>query len=159
MNRRDLIKLSAVSLPLSAQTTAAWKPMLFDDHQNETVIALTELIIPATDTPGAKAALVNRHLDKALHDGPAEQQERFLSGLAALDGRAIRAHGHPFVRCTPEQQTALLEALEAARDPFFLMAKGRTSSIYYATEVGFKELNKGGRVPPTIQACAHKEHA
>jgi hypothetical protein len=35
---------------------AAWKPGLFDDHENETVIALIDLIIPATDTPGPKAA-------------------------------------------------------------------------------------------------------
>lgn len=159
MNRRDLIKLSAVSYPLVAQTTAVWKPILFDDHQNETVIALTELIIPATDTPGAKAAMVNRHLDKALYDGPAEQQERFLAGLAMLDGQAIRSHGHPFVRCTPAQQAALLESLESKSDPFFQIAKSATSRIYYATEIGYKELNKGGRVPATIQPCTHKEHA
>lgn len=159
MNRRDVIKLSAVGVPLAAQTAAPWKPMLFDDHQNATVIALTELIIPATDTPGAKLALVNRHLDKALHDGPVEQQDRFLSGLAALDGRAIRAHAQPFVRCAPSQQTAILESMEAARDPFFAMAKGLTSRIYYATEIGFKELNKGGRAPAAIEPCAHKGHA
>jgi len=38
-------------------TTPDWKPELFDAHQNETVVVLSELIIPATDTPGAKAAL------------------------------------------------------------------------------------------------------
>src|SRR5579863_4327755 len=45
-----------------------WKPVFFDEHQNETVIALTELIIPQTDTPGAKAALVNRFIDLMLND-------------------------------------------------------------------------------------------
>src|SRR5437870_10309328 len=113
MNRRDLLKLgaSAAAAPAAlaqqhAQHTAsivpqaAWTPQLFDAHQNETVIALTERIIPATDTPGAKAALVNRHLDRLLHDGPVADQERFLQGLAWLDGYAIREKGKPFVRCS-----------------------------------------------------------
>lgn len=30
-------------------------------------MALAELIFPATDLPGAKAALVNRRLDRLLH--------------------------------------------------------------------------------------------
>jgi hypothetical protein len=38
----------------------SWKPFFLDEHQNETLIILSDLIIPATDTPGAKEALVNR---------------------------------------------------------------------------------------------------
>src|SRR5690348_16387514 len=51
------------SAAAAAETEANWQPLFFDEHQNETVITLTELIIPQTDTPGAKAALVNRYLD------------------------------------------------------------------------------------------------
>src|SRR5436309_2383594 len=125
MKRRDLFKLSAsaaAALPAFAQTAAkpatiapapaAWKAKLFDEHQNATVIALTELIIPATDTPGAKAALVNRHLDLLLADGSQDDRVAFISGLNWLDGYAIRLHKHPFVKCTPEQQTAILTTLD-----------------------------------------------
>src|SRR6185295_16729074 len=125
MKRRDLLKLGASSAaapaalaqqaarPVSIVPQAAWTPQLFDAHQNETVIALTERIIPATDTPGAKAALLNRHLDRLLHDGPVADQQRFLEGLAWLDGYAIREHARPFVRCSEPQQIAILEALDA----------------------------------------------
>src|SRR5437667_2963061 len=124
MKRRDLLKLgaSAATAPVAfaqqaAKTAAiapqsAWTPQLFDAHQNETVVALTERIIPATDTPGAKAAFVKRHLDRLLHDGPAADQERFLQGLAWLDGYAIREKGKPFVRCSEPEQIALLEVLD-----------------------------------------------
>src|SRR5437660_12860610 len=125
MKRRDLLKLgaSAATAPIAFAQQAvkpativpqsAWTPQLFDAHQNETVVALTERIIPATDTPGAKAAFVNRYLDRLLHDGPAADQDRFLEGLGWLDGHAIRERGKPFVRCSEPEQTAILAALES----------------------------------------------
>lgn len=166
MNRRELILVTASvagALPALPQT-AVWKPKLFDGHQNDTVIVLTELIIPATDTPGAKAAQVNRYMDLLLADGPASERERFFDGLAFLDGYSIRQHKAPFVKLTAAQQTAVLEAFDRGGDPavepghrFFRMAKQLTSSIYYATEIGFRELNKGGRVPSSY-GCSHPEH-
>ena len=60
---------------------------------------------------------------------------------------------------------AILETLDAGTDPdtgpghkFFQMLKGMTAQVYYSTEIGFNELNKGGRVPPTF-GCQHPEHA
>jgi len=60
MKRRDLPKLgaSAAATPLAqaqqqATSQAAWTPQLFDAHQNETVVALTEHTITATDTPAS----------------------------------------------------------------------------------------------------------
>ena len=43
---------------------ADWKPVFLDTHQNETLIALSDMILPKTDTPGAKEALVNRFIDR-----------------------------------------------------------------------------------------------
>ena len=151
MKRRDLLKLgasaaaapaalaqhsqhSATTAPIVPQ--AAWTPQLFDAHQNETVVALIERVIPATDTPGAKAALVNRHLDGLLHE-------------------ATREHGKPFVRCSKPEQIAMLEAMEAGSGPgrnFVHLVKSLTAGIYYATEIGYQEMNKGGRVPAMF-AC------
>ena len=178
MNRRDLLKLGAMAPAAGmaqqhnhpAATTSSvqaqdWKPELFDDHQNRTVIALVDLIIPATDTPGAKAALVNRHIDHILAASPEDDKTRFREGLWWVDGYAIRKHGKPFVDCAPAEQTGILHTLDAGTDPevapghrFFPVFKSITSEIYYATEIGFNELNKGGRVPATF-ACPHPEHA
>jgi hypothetical protein len=59
MNRRKILQVGSVA-PLAGagalaqiSTAPEWKPELFT-HANETVVVLTELIIPATDTPGAK---------------------------------------------------------------------------------------------------------
>jgi hypothetical protein len=132
MKRRDILKgaiagAGAFSAEAAAQQhphtapsatarakAAPWKPLLFDAHQNDTVTALAELIIPRTDTPGAKDARVNEYIDLILNDGPQEPRVHFLQGLAWLDGYALRRHEKPFVRCTAEQQTAMLTALDRA---------------------------------------------
>ncbi|MSV29546.1 MAG: gluconate 2-dehydrogenase subunit 3 family protein [Bryobacterales bacterium] len=168
MNRRDLLRLGAAA-PLGAmqagaqqdkaRTAAPRSPrLLFDDHQFLTLTAMAGLIIPATDTPGAIAAQVPMHIERWLNDGDAESQDVYIQGLSRLDGDAIRSHGRPFAACSQAQQTAILEALDGAGDPFFRKAKSLVSQTYYATETGFKELNKGGRIPITF-ACDHKTHA
>ena len=150
MNRREAIKTSAAfAAALPFLNAATWKPALFNAHQNETVIALVDLIIPATDTPGAKAALVNRYMDLILSAGPKSEADRFLNGLKLLDKE------QPFVKLSAAKQIALLESLdkgEGEGHEFFRMAKSLTSRLYYQTEAGFKELNKRG-VPKTYYAC------
>ena len=125
--------------------------------------ALTELMIPATDTPGAKAAQVNRYMDLLLNDGPVEPREAFLAGLSWLDGAALKQHRKPFVKCSDSEQVKMLEAMDDAGDSepggrFFRQLKQLTTSIYYSTQIGTAELNKGGRIPPSF-GCKHPEHA
>lgn len=134
---------------------APWQPLLFDTHQNATVATLAELIIPRTDTPGARDAKVHMYIDLILHDGPDERRTRFLQGLGALDGQAIREHGQPFVGLTEAQQVAMLKGLDANRSDFFRQIKQLTVQGYYTSQEGIAELNKGGRVPSGI-GCAHE---
>jgi hypothetical protein len=173
MNRRDALKiglslaafptLSPAQVKKLATADPAWKPSLFTGEQDATVVALTDLIIPATDTPGAKAANVNRYMDLLLHDGPAAERDRFLSGLKWLDEHSQKTHGAPFVKLAPEQQTAILQALDTSKSDelksgaeFFRFVKGFSSQIYYNTEIGYKELNKKG--VPAGFACTHDSH-
>lgn len=161
MNRRDAL-ISAIGMPLTLYPQSAdWKPLAFDAHQNATVVTLTDLIIPATDTPGAKAVNANRYIDLFLADGPDAQRTAFLEGLAWLDQHARTKHGAPFVKLTEAQQVAILTELDgggAGLEPgtrFFRQAKAQTARVYYNTKIGYDELNKGGRVPATF-ACATK---
>ncbi len=184
MNRRDLIKTALVGSGVAAATqaaphvthiaaapaaaatagTEAWTPLLFDAHQNETVIALTELIIPETDTPGAKAAKVNEYVDLMLHDVEKDKGHAFIKGLGWLDGRSIDQHNAPFVRLDESHQVAMLESLDGSEDQelktgaeFFARLKRLTIEGYYTSKIGIDELNKNG-VPDTF-ACTHESHA
>ena len=148
----------------AASTPAAWTPQVLDAHQNDTVIVLSELIIPTTDTPGAKAAKVNEWVDLFLADLAEDKGHGFLMGLGWLDGYAIKQHGHPFVKLTEAQQIAILETLDGAEEEalkpgaeFFRELKSLTVQGYYTSKIGIDELNKDG-VPETF-ACTHDSHA
>jgi hypothetical protein len=153
----------------TAAATTAWKPKVLTPHQNATVITLSELIIPQTDTPGAKAAKVNEFIDSVLVRAKADEREKFIAGLAWIDARATREHQHTFITCTPEQQTALLTAIstpEAANGPdtagaaFFTAIKSMTITGYYTSEVGVRqELGDDGTLFfAEFKGCTHPEH-
>lgn len=152
------------------QSAANWKPQFFDAHQDATLIALTELIIPATDTPGAKAALVNRYIDLRYNEETPEHQEEILQALAWFDGRSLSAHNKPFVSLAETEQKALLEALaEPANSKpedepglkAFTLIKSLTIFGYYTSQIGLDEELKyeGDRLNASFPgACTHPEH-
>lgn len=81
---------------------------------DERVDTIAEIIIPATDTLGASAANRNRFTDAMLTgSGPAENRNRFLTGLKDTDAPCRNEYGSRFVACSPEQQRALPEPLDA----------------------------------------------
>jgi hypothetical protein len=150
-----------------------WKPLFLDGHQNETLIVLSELIIPATDTPGAKDALVNRYIDLLLAVEPRESQKAFLNSLGFLDGESIRRYKAAFRYLAREDQDDLLHALafptgnsgwtgEAAGPDMghehFQHLKQRISMAYYSSQIGAKELGWDGAAAHGVyQGCEHSE--
>jgi gluconate 2-dehydrogenase gamma chain len=149
-----------------------WKPLFLDEHQNETLIVLSDLIIPATDTPGAKEALVNRYIDLVLAADTTEKQRAFLSNLAYLDGESIRRYKAAFRYLSREDQDDLLHALayppggsgwtgEQVSDPghtHFEQLKTRIGIAYYNSEIGTRELGWDGNFTHGVyQGCNHPE--
>lgn len=142
----------------AAMSAAAWKPRVLTSAQNDLVVTLTELIIPQTDTPGAKAAGVNRFIDRVLHDSPRER-DRFFRGLSDVDRKSKELFGVDFVSAAPSQQTSLLTRL-GEDDEFFRAIKSMTISGYYSTEIGLRqELGDDGQlVLREFVGCNHPEH-
>lgn len=153
----------------AALAAQEWTPAVFTARQNDAVIALTELIIPATDTPGAKATLVNRFIDRVLAGAPASEREAFLRGLAWIDTTSRAEFGRDVAAASVDQQTALLTRLadernHAATDAqgveFFQAIKSMTISGYYSTEIGLRqELGDDGVLMAVeFHGCDHPEH-
>lgn len=153
----------------SAIAAEEWTPRVLSVKQNEAVIALTELIIPATDTPGAKAARVNRFIDAVLHEAPATDRDSFLRGLAWLDDRSRVVFKKDFTAAGVAEQTALLTTLSNAGDDaaedrtgvqFFRAIKSMTIDGYYTSEIGLRqELGDSGQLfLAQFAGCDHPQH-
>jgi len=100
MNRREVLRVLGASALLPAlpgrsaeRLGAAGRRIhararsrglqVLDPHQSETVATIAELIIPTTDTPGARAAQVHRFIDLLLAEwAPDDDRKQFLDGLA-----------------------------------------------------------------------------
>lgn len=153
----------------AAMRAAAWAPRVLTAAQNEMVVTLTELIIPQTDTPGAKAAGVNRFIDQVLHDANPSERDRFFRGLSWIDRRSKELFGADLVAAGAKAQTELLERIDDQGDvaeqdragaDFFRAIKSMTISGYYTTEIGLRqELGDDGQlVLREFAGCDHPEH-
>lgn len=193
MNRRDLLRVlaSAAVLPLAEslprdlylwgrevhQTVGDGPGGAFrslDAAAARLLAAACERIIPADDTPGARAAGVPAFIDRVLSGWcTADERERFLEGLRAIDVRSGTTYGSPFTELTELRQTAVLEALDAEYTAWraaapglpaapgvqalpahgFGMLKVLTIWGYCTSEVGQRSLHLHP-APTTFDGCA-----
>jgi hypothetical protein len=135
-----------------------WKARFFESAELETVTHIAERIIPETDTPGARGALVHQYIDFVLLQGEASTRDAFRSELRAFEDRCRSASGVSFAELEPARQDAMLKEAEAT--PFFREVKRLTIEGYYRSEVGMKqELGfEGNTFLSEFEGCTHPEH-
>ena len=83
----------------AAQQQLPEQPVLrtLNPHQNATVTTISEIIIPQTDTPGAKGARVNEFIDLIVTEWyDDEEKSIFLTGLTEIDASARSLFGQGF---------------------------------------------------------------
>lgn len=127
-------------------TTLSWAPKALTTLQARTLDAVAELIMPATDTPGARQAGVPQFVDRAVGDWCAPADAAAIrAGLDRIEADARAEHGAAFTALTPAQQTALLERYDAEgrgpRTPAAAIGRGET-------ETGLSNQPKSAVVPP-----------
>jgi hypothetical protein len=162
----DLFRLGAAVHAQSASSKDAPLRVL-DDPLNRLVTAASECIIPATDTPGAAAAGVNRFIDHMLADWyPGDARDRFLKGLTALEARARAMHSTSFSECAGDEQAAILSMFDDEvtnlrdrhaphpRDHWFAMLKFLTVWGYYTSEIGEQQELQRVALPMRYDGCA-----
>lgn len=164
-----------------AQPVSGYTLRTLNAHSNNTVVAMIDQIIPATDTPGAKAARVNEFIDVILTEWANDEERRnFLDGLADVDRQSNALFSKDFAAASPEQQLALLRSLDETakvvrsqsaskdrppfwepegrnnqlQDDFFTVFKNLTLHGYYTSEIGFTQELKLQIIPGAQHGCA-----
>ncbi|HYI92408.1 MAG TPA: gluconate 2-dehydrogenase subunit 3 family protein [Bryobacteraceae bacterium] len=146
---------------VAGQAVEFGPPVFFKANEFAMVSRVADLIIPATDSPGALLARVPSYIDLVVSRN-VEHQSVYRQGLAWLESQR-------FMELTEAQQIAILEPLCAAADEgraanageiFFRAIKNMTADGYYtskaglATELGFT----GGAVLAQFPSCEVPEH-
>jgi gluconate 2-dehydrogenase gamma chain len=183
MNRRELLQRvawlmgGAISAPAvlgvlngcSAKKEETWQPVFLSKEQGAVVADVAEIIIPRTDTPGAKDAGVPAFIDTMLKDVYEDaDRQRFVAGLKAFDDAARTAHGKGFVELPKAQQAELVKkfhdeavATELALEtrpaylqrPFILMTKELTLLGFFTSKPGATEVLQYSAVPGPFKGC------
>jgi gluconate 2-dehydrogenase gamma chain len=132
--------LAAEAMPGFAASRTAFTP-----EQRALVAAISERIIPTTDTPGAIAAGVPAFIEMMLADWyePTDRNE-FMTGLGVVEGYSRIQFAKPFAGIAPEEQDLMLNYAMTGRIPalsgnFFEHCRQLVIMGYYTSEIGCKQ--------------------
>ena len=190
MDRREVLHLLAtgIGLQLAPSNLFAVREMrsligtqttlrTLNSHQNATVTAIADLIIPRTETPGAADIGASHFIDLILTEWYGEEERnRFLNGLADVDARTQASFEKTFIECSAGQQSEIMMAMgeqmakeaEAVRysgrryrgspsNPdknFYYVMRSLTLTAYYTSEEGATKELGFEVIPARHDGCA-----
>lgn len=190
MNRREFLQCTAIlfygasasrpgfALNDEQKTFLASAPDYSDQkltylspEQRSTMAAMTEIIIPRTETPGAIDAGVARYIELMVQQWMNElERQIFNEGLAKLMMSVQQKFGKPFEQLDSKTQLAIMEELEAEasdsswydmgnimRDfvsdaPFICQVKELTIWGFFTSEVGGSQVLRFNPMPMTFES-------
>lgn len=149
IGRRDVFHgllafAAAAALPQRAWAAAAARSFV-SPEQTTFLAAFADTLIPATDTPGAKAAGVHLGLVALLGNwASAKTRSNALAAIAAMQADLTRRAGMPFQTAKPAARQSALAALDAeafaaprpAQWTDYRTLKALAVRLYYTSEIG-----------------------
>jgi hypothetical protein len=175
MDRREAISRVAfllggtvvgADLLVSCAPKAKKENMLFDQDQVSFLDEVGDTILPATKTPGAKAANIGNFMALMVQDCySVENQEIFLKGIGQINEASHKNYGKDFMNLDAPQRTALLTRLDKEqrdymrhkkwKEPahYFRMMKELTLLGYFTSEVGATKALRYVAVPGRYDGC------
>jgi Gluconate 2-dehydrogenase subunit 3 len=164
MNRREAVQRVALLMGgvLSAPLMAGVMGQVINTGNSVTVSAeqeaflaeVADIIIPTTDTPGAKAAGAEKFIVRVMRDCyKKEDQDKFYAGLAKLDADSKAKFGKGFVELDTAQKNEMVKLATVNDKPFFLRIKELTVTGYFTSEIGATKALAYLPIPGKFQGC------
>lgn len=140
---------AAQATPISGGPPSA---PVFTAQQRALMAALSERVMPTTDTPGAIAAGVPEFIEKLLADWASpDDRKPILAGLDVIEARSRSDYGVAADKATPAQQDALLtlamDGKLAGGADFFDKFRQLVLTGYFTSEVGITQEREYLPVP------------
>lgn len=175
MNRREAISavgwilggsVVGANMLVSCTSSAAKVNDLFDEDQVAILDEVGETILPATNTPGAKAANIGAFMAVMVQDCyKPEDQKVFMDGFKQLGEASEAKFGQKFMKLDAKKRTALLTALDTEqkeyminKEPeqpshYFRMMKELTMLGFFTSEVGANQALRYVAIPGRYDGC------
>ena len=125
MERRELLKMialltggvmiggNALLVGCSPGKRKSKNAIDFTQEEVDFLNEVSETILPATKSPGAKAAKVGAFMTVMVNDCYEDKdQKAFYAGIGQLDAACEKMHGSGFFKATPAQRLSLLVNLD-----------------------------------------------
>lgn len=150
----------SVGLDRQPQEVAQYKQVtsttFFTPHELATITVLGDIIIPKDSVSGsASDAKVPEFIEFIVKDMP-DHQVPMRGGLRWLDLQSVKLFTKAFKDCTHEQQIALVDQIAYPKKAkpamaqgvaFFNLMRDLTSTGFYTSEMGGKDLGYMGNMP------------
>ncbi len=147
INRRHAMQRIALILGgvLSAELTAGLngqvltlgKRVEVSKEQAALLAEVADVIIPDTDTPGAKAAGAEQFILRVVRDCYRyERQEAFYRGLGQIEEESRRQFSKTFAELGTEQKQTIVKHTAKNSRAFFQELRGLTVAGYFTSEIG-----------------------
>lgn len=149
--------LSGILEGCNEKKPPAWAPLELTGRQQKVLQALSDRIIPPTDTPGAVEAGVPGFIEIVLKDVfPAPDARALLNELENFDKDCRAETGDVFSACTPDlQEDWLRQVSEPGHRYYDLFNKMRELVVgtYFTSEKGMKQALDYVPIPEKFEGC------
>ena len=147
MNRRAALQRVTLMMGavLSAQLSAGLMGQVINNGKSVAVDAtlqallaeVAEVIMPTTDTPGAKAAGVEKFVMRLMQDCYLlDEQEQFYAMIKKLDADAKAAHGKGFAELDAVKKNEAIKQVAGTNTEVFKTLRELVIAGYFTSEIG-----------------------
>lgn len=138
------------------RTKLLYEETFFTEHEMATITVLSDIIIPKDEVSGsASEAGVPAFIEFIVKDLPSNKVP-MRGGLKWLDMQSQKRYKQVFIKATAAEQIALVDLIaypeKATADmkqgvAFFSLMRNLTSSGFFTSEVGVKDIGYKGNIP------------
>ncbi len=158
-----LVTVGAALIPScmhdKSKASVILKNITVDGDQEKMLAAVSETILPTTDTPGASAIGAHLFVLKMVDDCfKKTDQEKFMAGMTAFEKQTRDKTGRSFMECDNGQKNNVIAELDKSKSQdeqsyFYHTVKRLTVQAYTSSEFFLTKVHIYKMIPGRFEGC------